>query len=83
LQAGQIFPIYIDKRSFGVHIVPVQRRRVIDEQSLRLGNNSKTVNRFLYCCNELIVAERVFPTEPNEEWAGSLAWLTSSRGREC
>jgi len=81
-QPWQIFSIYIDKRSFGVHVVSVHRRGVINERSLRLGNDGKTVNRFLYCCNELIVIERVFPRTPNEEWVGSLARLASGWGRE-
>ena len=72
---------YIFERSFDVHIVPVQRRGIVDEQSLCLGNNSKTVNRFLYWCNEFIVIERVLPSEVNKKWIGSLAWLASSRGR--
>jgi len=67
-QPWQISPIYIDQRSVGVHVVPVQRRGIIDEQSLRLGNDSKAVGGFLYSCNELIVVEGFFPTEPNGEW---------------
>jgi len=82
LQLRQILPVYIYERSLGVHVVPVQRRGIIDQQSLRLGNNSKAVSRFLYSCNELIVGERVFPTEPNEEWVGSLAWLAGGWGWE-
>jgi len=81
-QAWQIFPIYIFERSFGVHVVSIQRRGVIDEQSLRLGNCSKAVGRLLYGRNELIVVEGVFPFEVNKEWIWSLARLASSRGRE-
>ena len=81
-QAWQIFPIYIDERGFGVHIVPIQRRGVIDEQPLRPCNSNKAFNGFLYSGNELIVVDRVFPTEPNEKWVWSLARLASSRGGE-
>jgi len=81
-QPWQILPIYIDEGSIGVHVVPIQRRGVIDEQPLRPCNSSKPFDRLLYSCNEFIIVESVFPTEPNEEWVGSLAWLTGSRGGE-
>jgi len=81
-QLWQILPIYINQRSSGIHVVPVQCRGVIKEQSLLPCNSSKPVDKFLCCCNKLIVVERVFPTEPDEEWVPSLAWLASSRGGE-
>jgi len=77
-QLWQILPIYIDQRSFGVHVVPVQRRGIVDEQPLCLCNNNKPVDRFFCRRNKLIVIERVFPGEPDEEWVRSLAWLASS-----
>jgi len=67
LQPWQILPIYIDKGSFGVHVVSVDRRGIINERSLRLCNDGKAVHRFFYRCNKLIVIDRVFPRAPNEE----------------
>ena len=80
LQFGQIISVDFGKRCLGIHVVSVQCRGVIDEQSLRLDNGGKAGHRLRRGCNELIVVERVYPTEGNEEWIGSFAWLTGNRG---
>ena len=81
-QPWQIIPIDIHRRRFGIRVVCVHRRRVIQKQSLRLGNDGKAVDRFRYSCNELVVVASVVPTEVNEHWIRSLAWLASGRGRD-
>ena len=40
-QLWQIFPVNIDERRVGIRVVPVQRRRVVGERSLRFGNGRK------------------------------------------
>ena len=80
LQPWQIVPIDVDERRFGVHIVPVQCQRVVGQYSLCLGNSREAVRRFFRSCNELVVVERVIPTEVDGKRIGSIAWLASGWG---
>ena len=77
-QLWQIVSIDVDKRCVAVHVISVQRRRVVGEQSLRLRNGRKAFYRFFDGRNELIVIESVGPTKVNEEQIWSVAWLASS-----
>ena len=42
-QFWQIVSVDVDERCIGVHVISVQRRWVIGEQSLRLGNGGETI----------------------------------------
>jgi len=63
----QVVPVDVDERCVGVHVISVQHRRAIGEQSLRLGDNGEAFRRFFNSRNENVVVERVLPTEVDEE----------------
>lgn len=82
-QSWQIVPVDLDQRCFGVHVISVQHRGVVGEQSFPLGSDCKASRRFFDSRSENLVVNGVLPTEVNKEWAGSLAWSASRWVRPC
>ena len=80
-QPWQIFPIDIDERCPGIHVVSVQSRCVIGEQPLLPCDNCEAIRRFFGSCNEYIVVESVLPIEVYNEWVGGLAQSPNRWGR--